>query len=98
MATTHNRRPGEGAAAHGVDQTNTIVPLTKADVIALAWQSGYDYALTRMAEAAEELTSLGLLPPPVTAEERVQERLQLFERCAADFHATNGTKPFEVSA
>lgn len=63
-------------------------------IVELAWETGREYERARLVELAEELSLLNLMPPPVTAEERVQERLRLFERCAAEGHARRGTKPW----
>lgn len=54
-------------------------------IIELAWQAGRDYERDRLAELVDDAGPLA--PPTRTYEERVAERVALFERCAAEFAA-----------
>jgi len=57
----------------------------------LMWLSGFDYAMQRMAEAADDGGAFTELPTPTrTHEERVAERVAVFEQCAIDIYQEIG--------
>ena len=51
--------------------------------IELAWQSGRDYIPDGLDDALDDARHASITPPHRTHEDRVQERIKLFERCAA---------------
>ena len=58
------------------------------DDITLAWVCGRDYAVAQIEAAASDIAAApSLVPPQPTAEERIAERIALFEACAERFAA-----------
>lgn len=64
------------------------------DDVILSWQLGAAYRPAGLAEAVDDALAASITPPAKSHEERVQERLRLFERCAERFHALHGTHPW----
>lgn len=60
----------------------------------LAYEVGYQQALTLAAERVDELDAVWRSYSRPTYEERVAERVAGFEACAAAFHARWGTRPW----
>lgn len=67
--------------------------LTQQEIITLAWESGYDYAVQRIREAADDV--LAVKPPAVrTREERIADDLARMEALAVTHHLGGPVAPW----
>jgi hypothetical protein len=67
-----------------------------ADDLVLAWQLGHDYALASdpVADALDDARHASIATPRLSYEERVAQRIAVFEACAERFHEKHGTRPW----
>ena len=57
----------------------------------LMWQSGYDYAMQRVANAADDIPRCPPMPKAtLTHEQRVAERMALLNACAVEIDSNIG--------
>lgn len=77
-----------------MNQTAEVLNERERYIAVESWEAGYRHGVDVIADVLDDHRYAVFPLPRYTREERIQQRLKLFERCAEEFHAQHGTKPW----